>query len=229
MDHSLYKILKYEFNLNTKIWLLILTVSLAILISYFIKVQSDNDSIIFAGTIMPILIFLSSIFTIHAYSESTSRQTMELYHLLPVSGNVKFFSKQIITFIIYPVALAGIYLIFVISFDFITSTQLTRSLFGLKSYKIIELFIWSHSISTFLAIVFKKRKILYAIATFFAFQLLTGIFFLIAQYAMRINLLQITGISIDTSSIVLRYKILYLMIPLILYVISYRLFFKRQL
>jgi hypothetical protein len=91
------------------------------------------------------------------------------------------------------------------------------------------LFIWAHSFATFFAIVFKKRKLLYVFGT--QAGMLIGLLIITIIYKEILAIspngdfrVGFTGDQIKDLPIAVG-----LIIPLVLYVISYRLFFGRQL
>lgn len=229
MNNSFYKILKLEFKLNFTNWIILLGIFFTILV----WLTLNKDSSVIGGSYVPSMILFSSLITLHSYSESTTRQSMEMYHLLPVDGNTKFFSKQLITLIFFPIILLGLYLLFAIVVYPLVFGESQRSFLSpnIEPDKIGLSFIWAHSFATFFAILFKKRKILYAIAAFFVFQIIVMVFMLIwiASFKMT-NGTKTPEFGFFTSNSDGTFStIILIAIPLIFYFISYRLFFRRQL
>ena len=227
MNNSFYKILKLEFKLNFTNWMILLGIFFTIMVW-----QSLNkDFSVIGGSIVPLMILFSSLITLHSYSESTTRQSMEMYHLLPVNGNTKFLSKQLITLVFFPIILLGLYLLFAIVVYPLVFSESQSSFLSpnIEPEKIGLFFIWAHSFATFFAILFKKRKILYAIAAFFVLQIIVMVFMLIWMASVKMtNGMKAPGFAFSDftgtySTIIL------IAIPLILYIISYHLFFRRQL
>lgn len=228
MNNAFYKILKLEFKLNYINWIIILGIFFLILVWQ----MAYKDSSIIGGSIIPIMILFSSLITLHSYSESITRQSMEMYHLLPVDRNPKFFSKQLITLVFFPIILLGLYLIFALFIYPLVFNEFQRSFLSpnIEPGKFFIFFIWAHSFATFFAILFKKRKILYAIACLFGLQIILSITVMLLMTATINTGGTITPIdnfpnnfngAVQTGLVIF--------IPVILYLISYRLFFRRQL
>ncbi|WP_321286664.1 hypothetical protein [uncultured Sunxiuqinia sp.] len=230
MNNNFVKLLKFEYKLNFIHWAISLFTFIILIAWLMIQNHIDGKPFVFGGSYVPLIIFFSSFITLHSYSESTTRQSMELYHLLPVSRNTKFFSKQLITFIAFPLLLVLLYLLI--------STVLTTAVFGefqrpmlspnIKPAKIAMLSIWSHAFATLFAIIFKKRKLLYAIAAYFIFQFSLVIGFIIwnsfsISSGSKVKVPSLAFTSTFTNTVFA------IAIAGILYIVSYRLFFRRQL
>lgn len=231
MKNSFYKIIKFEIKLNYRIWALILLASFAILLFFFFKFHALNNSKLLAGSFIPVFIITSCIFTLYSYTESTSKQTMGIYHSLPVSGNIKFLSKQLITFVVFPIILLLLYLLFTRSVDFLIFDRSDRNLLS-TNFKPINTFLFfltAHSIATFFAIIFKKHKLLLTIITYFCLQFIAGLFFVIIQSVYHSS--QISGEKLSSYFDFIKNLpgFTYILIPAVFYFFSYRLFFKRQL
>lgn len=230
MNNTFYKILKFEVKQNSINWGISLLVFISITTLFTIKGYMNHKPFVIGGSFVPLLILFSSLITLYSYSESTNRQSMIMYHLLPVSCNAKFFSKQLITFIVVPLILVSIYLILAILVNPLVSGEFNQLALSpnFKPGKIALLFLWAHSFATFFAVLFKKRKLLYAFVSYFIFQFSLIIIFVIwksvsggtgkiPSFAFTANF---------TSALPLFTMTL---IPLGLYIMSYHLFFKRQL
>ena len=226
MNNSFYKILKLEFKLNYINW----TILLGIFFSILVWQSLNKDSSVIGGSIVPLIILFSSLITLHSYSESTTRQSMEMYHLLPVDGNTKFFSKQLITLVFFPIILLLFYLLFANAVYSLISDGFQRSFLfpNIKHDKIGLYFIWAHSFATFFAIIFKKKKILYAIAAFFVFQIIVVSIMASLTFFSKTNEMRTPGFAFSDFTSTFS-TIILIVIPLVLYFISYRLFFRRQL
>lgn len=233
MNHTFYKLLKFECKLNFIHWIIIVA-SFVVLITGMIfneYIVDRSSKIVIGGSIIPLIILFSGLLTLHSYSESTNRQSMEMYHLLPVSGNIKFFTKQFFTVLIFPLILLFLYLLVAEITQFIVLEKYRNTLFSpnIKPGKIAMQFILMHAFATFLAIVFKKRKLLYTIAAFFLFQLIMGIS-IIMRHAISGNLPpKVIKTSTLSESFVDTFPLIIIAISVILYIISYRLFYRRQL
>lgn len=91
------------------------------------------------------------------------------------------------------------------------------------------MYLWAHSIATFFGIILKKRKLLYTIIIFFSFQAIIGIAFFVIQLIFTNLNISFNGFSVPLNFMKELPEIAHLVGPVLLYVVSYRLFFKRQL
>ena len=226
-NNSFYKILKFETRQNMLNWGITISVFLSILIVIAFKKATGDAPLILKGSIIPMMILFSGIFTLYSYSESISKQSMQMYHLLPVSRKMKFFSKQLITFIIAPALFFLIYILFATIVNTIFAGSFSSYYLppNIEPLKILSSFIWSHSLFTFFGILFKKRKLVYTFVTYFALQFSFSIFFAIW---MKVFYSKTDPLTINKFFESLPFALTTL-IPLALYLISYRLFFRRQL
>lgn len=231
MNSSFYKILKFELKLNFKIWLLLLASSFALLTFFFFMVHADHNSFVIGGSFIPTFILISCLFTLLSYPESTTKQTMAMYHLLPASGNTKFFSKQLITFWVFPILLLLLYLVFVLVVDPLVFDRFNRSLLSPNFHPIrtLKMYLWAHSIVTLLAIILKKRKLLYTIILLFSFQTIIGIAFFVSQLIFTNLNISFNGFFVPLNFMKELPEITHFLVPILFYLVSYRLFFKRQL
>lgn len=182
---------------------------------------------------------LTLIFTLLSYQESTNCQSMNMYHLIPVNQNIKYLSKIFITLIAFPVLLLLLRELIItlgISKDSASTTgdQLSEVFSILASRQINNLLIvsWflSQSVSTLIAIIFKKYKILYAFVFYWGLQLfMTPIIFL-ASFRNIIGKSSLAMTHVHNSpsppTLIIPFGIV---ITLVIYGISYRLFLRRQL
>ncbi len=232
MHNTFYKILKFEFKQNILSWAILVSIFVLLVIWYMFQNYIDGSStpFDFGGSAVPLTIIFSSLITLHSYTESTSRQSMEMYHLLPVSRNKKFFTKQFITALVFPILLLVLYLIIAKIMQFFVSEKHSAALFSpyIKPHHIAILFITGHAFSTLFAIVFKKNKLLYATVTFLALFIVMTM--LVTSYKSFFGVtppvlkLMIMPNQLNNLSMVVLF-----IFPIILYFISYRLFFRRQL
>lgn len=232
MKNSFYKILKFEVKLNFKVWMLLLASSLGILMFIFFRFHSQNNSYIIGGTFIPIFILIASVFTLHSYSESTTKQTMSMYHLLPVSGSTKFFSKQLITFILFPIILLSLYLIFITFGDPLLFNRFNRSLISpnFEPLRTFNFYLWAHSFATFFAVIFRKHKLLYAILFGFIFLFVVPLIYgWVSKSLVDPQPYIKNGLNLIAGYLKIIFEVTYYLVPLIIYIISYRLFIKRQL
>lgn len=233
MNHTFYKLLKFECKLNFINWTIIVSTFIIIMAGMIFNKFIDDHSpkIVIGGSIIPLIILFSGLLTLHSYSESTNRQSMEMYNLLPVAGNIKFFTKQFFTVLIFPLVLLFLYLLVAKISQLFVLEKYGSTLFSpnIKPEKIATQFILMHAFATFFAIVFKKRKLLYTIAAFFFFQLIMVICIII-WHAISGNLPpKVIKPSTLTESFADTFPLIIITISIILYFISYRLFYRRQL
>ncbi len=183
--------------------------------------------------IFPIFFLLTWIFTINSYQESTKKQSMQMYHLIPVSKNIKFLSKQLITLLAFPLIIMVISAVFIELFrifievpDFFSETSNSSP----KSLKInlLPTWIFGQSVATFFAIIFRKNKILYTILVYFGFQFIMSILMVIIFSGGK-NPNDFFSGNLDGQNIGRIVSAVLLILSVVLYTISYRLFFRRQL
>jgi len=230
MNNPVVKMLKYELKSNSIIWIFNLVISATLLT--FIYVQMNGHNLIISKVLFPIFALLSGIFTINAYQESTKSQSMQMYHLIPVSRNMKFLSKQLITFAAFPIILIILTFIFTLLMNSFGQHSIVYS--GPESdehsfFFLLTVWVLFHSVATFFAIVFKRNKVLYSILSIFVFKLALGILLLTTFVLLGIkstdsmNLFSLTSFPFEMSEIAVVFIVAFL------YGISYHLFFRRQL
>lgn len=231
MNTNFYKLLKFEVKQNYVHWVICILSFISIATFFTLKGYMNHIPFILKGSFIPLLLLFSSLITLHSYSESTSRQSMVMYHLLPVSRNTKFFTKQLITFIAAPLLLLAFYLFLALVINPLVAGEFNQSTLSpnLKPYKIATLFLWSHSWATFFAVIFKKRKLLFVILTYFSIQLLFMIVLIIWKFTFGNFALSAPSFAFFANPSSALLLIAGILIPISLYIISYRLFFKRQL
>ncbi len=230
MNHPFIKMLKFEWKANRKMWIIITSIGMVLLTLLSLTRSSINTMLSYS-----LFYLLTMIFTLLGYQESTNNQSMTMYHLIPEERNIKFWSKIFITLIAFPSALY-IFGSLVLSplmsvFTRTSSPNQSSELFSVmaNSSQIIILLIafwfFSQSASTLIAIIFKKYKILYAILVYWGFQLLMTPVILIGSF--------IPARSVSTMhqpfAPISLYILLVIALTLVIYGISYRLFFRRQL
>lgn len=115
-------------------------------------------------------------------------------------------------------------------FELISFKLKNRSIFAalyepekMDWYKYIVLWLTWHSIFTLLAIILKKRKILYGIVIFLGIKVFLPLLFM-AIISMLFKSLQFSSAPYEAAL-----KPFLWIIPLALYATSYYLFFRRQL
>ncbi len=230
MNHPFIKMLKFEFKSNYVIWLLDLTISIGLLVTLFILV--DDHFLIVSKVLFPVFAVLSSVFTINSYQESRKSQSMQMYHLIPVSRTMKFLSKQLITFVLFPLTL------FVLTFVFISiANAFTNQPVSYDSpnsvehsfFFLLQVWVLFHSTSTLFALVFKKNKVLYSILVLIVSKYILGIILLAIFMLFRINSTFMHLFSVTSSSIGEMSGIVIVFVAVAFYSTSYHLFFRRQL
>lgn len=228
MNRPFVKMLQFEFKLNYMEWIfhLIFVIPFTLLIIFPLQ---NKHTFFNSGDIFPICIFISWLFTINSYQESTKSQMMRTYHLIPVSLNMKFFSKQLITFIVFPLLLSFLMFICVsISDVFTTDNSSVRAPLQnyLSLYSLLVIWIFGHSVCTLIANIFKKKnKIRYAISVYFFY--FVTIAFLKKYFEFEFSIKSFFDFS--RESFQLYHLGLLSLLILIFYGLSYRLFIRRQL
>ncbi len=231
MNHSFIKMLHYEYKANYMMWLYNLIICVG-LITFIYFLDTSKGSFLQALA-FPIFFLLTWVFTINSYQESTKKQSMQMYHLIPVSKNIKFLSKQLITLLAFPLIVMLIIAVSILLFLYFIDVPDFFSRLGNsfpESLKINILLTWifGHSVATFFAIIFRKNKILYAILVYFGFQFITSIFMILIFSGGR-NPNDVLSGSFDVQNIGQIVSVVLLILSVVLYAISYRLFFRRQL
>lgn len=218
-------------------WLYNLIIGTGLLITLYFS--NNNQNSILPVFLFPVFLFLTWIFTINSYQESVKSQSMQMYHLIPISGNTKFISKQLITLIAYPLILTlitaliiGIVRILIDApdaanlIDHPSKASVKNSMTGLN---LILFWIFGHALSTFFAIIFRKNKILYALLVYFGFQFSLSIIMII--YVKTLNLKngdKVPGF-LDKLNLGDWIGAVFIIGSAVLYSISYNKFFRRQL
>jgi len=238
MNHPFVKMLRFELKSNYITWLFNMVIGIGILTTMYFQGDMHNSIRDIFMFIYPMFLILTWIFTINSYQESIKNQPMQMYHLIPVPRNTKFFSKQFITLIAYPFVLIAATAIFIgIIRIFINAPYAFQEL-NIASHasitnepsSMVLLVIWicGHSISTFFAIIFKNRKNLYALLFVIGFQFILGIAG--AIFISNLNFKNATDLpALINQNVEVWLVSILLIISIIFYTISYRLFFRRQL
>jgi hypothetical protein len=222
MNYPFIQILRYEWNVNKKMWIITSVIGIALMFLSGIFNGPINKTISFS-----VFYMITLIFTLLSYQETTSSQSMSLYHLIPVDRNIKFLSKIILTLIAFP----GILFVFRELFSFAGMFARFGNLNDGRSSEVWEILAsihftnllfaaWflSQSVCTLVAIVFKKYKILWALPVLWGIQILQGsVLFIISSITYGNN----------SSSNLMIYSLI--VIAILIYGVAYRLFFRRQL
>jgi hypothetical protein len=235
MNQPFIKMLRYELKSNSMMWMFNLVIGVVLLTALYFMGNTHNS--VYPIFIFPFFLFLTWVFTIYSYQESEKNQSMQMYHLVPVSRNTKFISKQFITLFAYPLALAllttlfiGMFSIFVTMPDIFSESRSTShgpNFINLTSLNLLIVWIFGHSISTFFAIFFKKNKIWYSILAYLGFRFVAGLILLTTFAIVGIKNTSTKIFSFTSNPT--GYSIGLLILSVIFYCISYHLFFRRQL
>jgi hypothetical protein len=235
MNHPFIQMLRFELKLNRKMWIIITAISLVLL-----AILNLLNSPIFKPILFSFLFFVTLLFTLLSYQETTHRQSLNLYHLIPVNQNIKFLTKIFITLFAFPA--------FLLAFNYLLSfmgqvanrgyTSHSQSLELLASISTssqivsIMCFVWLffQSGSTLVAIVFKKYKILYAMLIYWGIQLFLSPLILIVALKPLINNSTRSAQVVQQPSNSPTWIIpLLIVLALVIYSFSYRLFIRRKL
>jgi len=228
MPHPFIKMLQFELKSNYMMWIfyIVLFVAFFIFISY--------HSVLYPKY-LPLIALFTFVFTINSYQESLRQQTMQMYHLIPISRNIKFFSKQFITIIAFPLILYFLAFICTSVLAFVTDLPERSGSFPisvadqLSASSLFIMLILSHSVCTFFAIIFKKNKIRYAIASYIVFKFALGIILLIVFGLMGIKNTSIRFFSLTSFPSGDWVPIGSLLLLIVFFGLSYHLFLRRQL
>lgn len=149
--------------------------------------------------------------------------------MIPISRRTKFLSKQFITFIAFPFvlysltfALVALLEIFITRPFIFNSSQAHQPSFSL----LFIIWILGHSICTFIAIGLKNYKVLSVFIAYMFYQFTIPVVF-DKIFGTTSTLNSFYTLSGNPLSVLPEFVIC--LIPVILYVFSYRLFFRRQL
>lgn len=232
MNPSLIKMLRFEWKSNFTMWIFNLILDFSVIGLFLYTMSNSSNPSGIRDVYFFIFILLTWLFTLYSYQESTNSQSMQMYHLISVSRNVKFLSKQLITLVAFPlILLVGTFiLVSIINFFNLGKENVEILPRSEKSLLWIVIWILGHSISTLLAIVFKKNKVIYAILTFFIGRIVLGIVMLVLLYVFKSIGSMEFYYFLDSNPF---WKIIgfsgVLTLAGIFYGISYHLFFRRQL
>ena len=235
MNHPFIQMLSFELKLNRKMWITITTLSI-----FLLAILNYINSPILKPLIFSFLFFVTLLFTLLSYQETTNRQSLNLYHLIPVNQNIKFLSKIFITMVAFPALLLALNYLFTflgqIASHKYTSHSLSLELLASISTRsqivIIMCFVWLffQSGSTLVAIVFKKYKILYAMLIYWGIQLFLTPLILIVALKPFTNKTMSSAQTVSHSSNPTTWIILLLTVfALVIFSISYGLFIRRKL
>jgi len=229
MNHPLIKMLRFELKSNYMMWIFNLLVSLSLILMFVLWISNSSNPKGIKDIYLILFALVTWLFTINSYQESTKSQTMQMYHLIPISRNVKFLSKQFITLFAFPVILISVTFIIVSIAHLFTEADV--EIWPSSQKAILWLIIWiiGHSISTLLAIIFKKNKVLYSMLTYFVLKFGTAMLMIIFMFALKSFDFQNPFQYSQNNYLEIIEVMGTLTLITIFYGISYRLFFRRQL
>ncbi len=226
MKHSLLKILRFEFKSNYMMCVYVLFVS-TLLMLFSLSTIRESDKPHAFDILFPIFAISTLYFTCNFYQESLKKQTLQMYHLLPVSQNTKFFSKLFISVFVFPVIVLSVFIILMSIHNIVFSDKQWAVELPPSKHFLMTTSLWilCHSICTFFAIIFKRHKALYSVIT------ISLIILTIAILDKAIN--ELFGLSFVEPLLYgkathLTSTVSYIF-PIVLYIISYHLFKRRQL
>jgi len=225
MNHPFVKMLRFELKSMINPWKL----NLLVLLLVFAFLTTRSGAYPLFDLSFSSLILFTIIFTLFSYQESTRQQFMQMYHLIPISLNTKFLTKQLVTLIVYPLAIMCFFLISTITkniiFDqheLVNQSSQHQSTFS----TLVVIWIFGHSFCTLTAIIFQKNKILRAFQAYLLFRLIIWVVIFPINWILDIKSNPLSLISFPTTELA---QIGLFLISLFFYGLSYRLFVKRQL
>jgi len=226
MNHPFIKMLRFELKRN---------LILVFLLSTLVVLFSMTLAILIPGHDLKIQLVFIFTFTILVQqgircfkNETHSPHSMQMYLLIPVSQKIKFLSKLILSLLIFPLLFLLAGFISVSLAHFVTGKPISISSIGLTSQNILaftNFFVLASSIGTFTAVVAKKHaSILFVMAFIILYMTVFLVSWLMGWcsnfdsfYYLFVDQIQkMSGIAVVLLSI-------------IFYGISYRLFLRRQL
>lgn len=232
MNHPFIQMLKFEAKSNQKMWIITTAIGVALL-----ALTNLTNSSLFKPLSLYLLYFITLIFTLLSYQESTNKQSMSMYHLIPVDQSVKFAVKIVISLIVFPLLFFVLYELF--TFWGSLLHPIDRPLGGnaviwdlLLSHNLLKVYIvswlFSQSLSTLLAIVFKKFKVLYAMLVFYGLQILIAPIFALVTFVSK-NGVELNSPNRHPSNPLAWVVVLAVVVSIVLYGISYMRFIRRKL
>lgn len=242
MNHLFIKMLRFEWKSNYMMWLFNLIIGVGLITTIYFKGNTHNSSLqlfIYPVVIYPLFLMLTWVFTINSYQESTKNQSMQMYHLIPIGRNTKFFSKQFITLIAYPLTLVimtsifiGIIRIFVNAPNVLSNSSMISHesyISKMTGQYFFAFWILGHSVSTFFAIIFKKNKVLYSLLIYFVLKFVLAILMMFFMFVFKSLDFQNTFLHSQNNHLEIIGVIGMIALTALFYGLSYRLFFRRQL
>lgn len=210
-------------------WILNTVVSILLLTIYIFSNEQESPAKI--DLFIKLFLLIGWVITIYFYQESTKSQSLQMYHLIPISGNFKFLSKQFITFFAFPAIILSVTYFIAFVANLFAKTDNLSEVWPNSQEAVEWLLVWIlwHSISTFFAIIFKKNKVIYSMLTYFLSQISIATFFYLISSLFNTDLS--FRFSWDSAGDQLRviYGVGILLLSAVFYGISYHLFFRRQL
>jgi len=226
MNHPFVKMLRFELKSMINPWKLNLLLSL---LAFAVLTFSSGAQPPFFDVSFSSFIFFTIIVTLFSYQESTRQQFMQMYHLIPISLNTKYVTKQLITLIVYPLAILCMLQISIITKDIIfgqpelvSQSSQHQSTFS----TLVVIWIFGHSFCTLTAIIFQKNKLLHTIQAYLVFRGLIWVLLFPINWLLGINSNPFSLISFPSTELA---QIGLLLLSLLFYGLSYRIFNKRQL
>ena len=226
MNHPFVKMLRFELKSMINPWKLNLLLSL---LAFAVLTFSSGAQPPFFDVSFSSFIFFTVIVTLYSFQESTRQQFMQMYHLIPISLNTKFVTKQLISLILYPLAILCILQISIIAKnlifgqpELISQSSQHQSTFS----TLVVIWIFGHSFCTLTAIIFQKNKLLHTIQAYLVFRGLIWVLLFPINWLLGINSNPFSLISFPSTELA---QIGLLLLSLLFYGLSYRIFNKRQL
>ena len=226
MNLPLYKMLRFELKSQFRPTL-VSSIIMVLFLTYFLSLMGQEKLI---DRMFSMFNILTLLIIPPIYGESNQNYSMQMYHLIPVSLNIKFLAKLLVTHIIYPLLFTCLILVCG-AFSMIIfghTDQIGNSLSPKYSFYIyFVVWILIHSFITMTSIFFKKNKMMYG-----ALSLLGVVIVLKFSELIIIGILGIKNSSehlLSSSSDPSGKWIGMFVMSTVFYYISYRLFKKRQL
>jgi len=217
MNHPFVKMLRFELKSMINPWKLNLLLSL---LAFAVLTFSSGAQPPFFDVSFSSFIFFTVIVTLYSFQESTRQQFMQMYHLIPISLNTKFVTKQLISLILQ-ISIIAKNLIFGQP-ELISQSSQHQSTFS----TLVVIWIFGHSFCTLTAIIFQKNKLLHTVQTYLLFRAVIWVVLFPINWLLGIKDNPFSLISFPSTELA---QIGLLLLSLLFYGLSYRLFIKRQL
>jgi len=175
--HSFLKMIQLELKTNKKNWAIYLTVGV---LSILVFELSNEEFYSFFSLL--IFIFSTNALTLSLFSESSGSLITRQYYLLPVHANIKFFSKLILSFVVFPLLLSALTIVIIELWHLLIEPSIKKlwvQFLTRLPTTFLSFWLFSQSASALLGVLFKRKNTIYALSVYIGLILLTLPFWVI--------------------------------------------------